>query len=867
MSSQYGQLICYRLNQYGWESVIAGIPHPTAIIFECDGEILNSTTNPANISEFTSSFSFKTGLAKWSYTWTPQCVTYNVSFSAFVSRQRPNVLAVEARIMSDLGSRTCSVTDLLDGRGAFRTTFAGNGLVNDSMGNTIWTAVHPENLYNVTAYIYSTFISEETNRELVNDSTQESTIGQRFGLNMVPKQQKVFHKFVGIASTNKFNNAQSVAMQASEQASNNGWTALLTEHTQAWGSIMNEDSIDNFTHPTTGVLQDDEYSEILQISSLANAFYLLQNLQPAGTELNDNSIAVGGLTSDAYGGMVFWDADYWMAPGIGISQPRFVTQIGNLRIKQFQQAQRNAESNEFPAGSALYPWTSGRYGNCTGTGPCVDYEYHLNADIAFSLAQIYDVTNNKTWFDQEGGPRQIIYAIALAASHILSYNNDTKTYWIYNMTDPDEYANNVNNGAFTLASFAALLDLANVYRVEEGLQPNDTWQRMSTNVQFTRSQTGLTLEFDHMNANISVKQIDVGLLTYPLNYKKNNYTIDDMAQDVEYYATVQSNVGPAMTWSMFAIDELATDPTGCASFTYTVRAMEPYLRAPWFQFSEQANDDYMMNDGTNPAFPFLTGHGGAHQIAPFGFLGIRTNSMNRTLSVNPSLPPQIPYVRLRDVYYAGARLATVMNQTHTTITRLATTTADGVIDRYKGNMMPIRHWSTTNITHSDASTIIYGSDPDIYYLAINQTITLRNRQPYLILANSNSLQCLPIPATSSMPSVVNNQAPMSIIDGSNATRWQPTYNNISSVWIDTRTTNKTFRQVREVFINWAERPALYARVVIGNGTVTNSILNSPFVGDSLEISKLSTQQSNHTIITLPSIEISEPYNATFDGYE
>lgn len=80
-----------------------------------------------------------------------------------------------------------------------------------------------------------------------------------------------------------------------------------------------------------------------------------------------------------------------------------------------------------------------------------------------------------------------------------------------------------------------------------------------------------------------------------------------------------------MTFSVFAADANRLSPSGCAAYTYALRAFLPYLRAPWYQFSEQSVDNPNLNGGTNPAFPFLTGHGGASQVGPFAFLGIRTD--------------------------------------------------------------------------------------------------------------------------------------------------------------------------------------------------------------------------------------------------
>lgn len=229
-----------------------------------------------------------------------------------------------------------------------------------------------------------------------------------------------------------------MARQASDGAMKAGFSALLSEHASAWGKIMTESAIDSFGDPATGVLPNDAAIQALQIASVANAFYILQNLQPDGSGLNDNSISVGGLASESYGGMIFWDADYWVAPSISLSFPSYSKQISNFRIKQNPQAMANAAFNGYPNGSALYSWTAGRYGNCTGTGPCVDYEYHINYDVAFGMLQLYNITQDQTWWNN--GPKQVVESVATMTGHLLTFNSTTNSYWIHNMTDPDEFA-------------------------------------------------------------------------------------------------------------------------------------------------------------------------------------------------------------------------------------------------------------------------------------------------------------------------------------------------------------------------------------------------------------------------------------------
>ena len=526
------------LNQYGWESFIAGIPHPTALIFGFGDQYLDSKVKNTTISDFSTKVSFKSGLGEWSYTWTPEDseTSFNVTFAAFFSRKRPNVIAVTASITpsADING---TITDLFDGQSAVRSVSDESGLDEDA--TTIHSSVHPLGLENITAYLISGVDFPDTYTNLSSRAqadgpflpANDTTIGQTFNINLKSGETATFYKYVGVASNDKFEDAEKVARDAQSSAQEEGWEALLAETTETWATIMPAESVDDFTDPETGELPEDPINQVLHIASVANTFYLLQALNDDGSGLNDNSISVGGLTSDSYAGLIFWDADYWMAPGLNLNFPSWSKQIGNFRQKQYPQALENAKFNGYPNGSALYSWTAGRYGNCTGTGPCTDYQYHLNFDISFNQIQVYNITNNETWF--MNGPRQLIESVARSAGELLEFNKTDNSYWIYNMTDPDEYANNIDNGAFTLASAAEFLKEVNAFRAKEGLEPNATWQAMSDNIAYPSAPSNITLEYETMNNSAAVKQADIVLLTYPLDYS-DNYTLSDKLLDLDY---------------------------------------------------------------------------------------------------------------------------------------------------------------------------------------------------------------------------------------------------------------------------------------------------------------------------------------------
>ena len=282
-----------------------------------------------------------------------------------------------------------------------------------------------------------------------------------------------------------------------------------------------------------------------------------------------------------------------------------------------------------------------------------------------------------------------------------------------------------------------------------------------------------------------------------------------------------------MTYSVFAVDANALSPSGCSAYTYTLNGFLPYLRAPWYQFSEQAVDNVALNGNTNPAFPFLTGHGGANQVVPFGFLGIRTDQP--MLYINPSLPPQIANVKVRQFYYAGATLSASMNQTHTTITRLTTPEAAHLTDMYANTTLPF-------VVGTPNSP---GSVSTSYTIAINQTVTVSNRLYWQTLTHANNLlQCLPV---ESEDAYAAGQFPVAAIDGATATRWQPASNESASLLVNM--TSVPASPISGIFFDWGARPPKNAVVYLGNLTE----------GESL--------YGNEIVITVDGIVPSLPYDA------
>ena len=271
-----------------------------------------------------------------------------------------------------------------------------------------------------------------------------------------------------------------------------------------------------------------------------------------------------------------------------------------------------------------------------------------------------------------------------------------------------------------------------------------------------------------------------------------------------------------MTYGILSIIANKVSPSGCSAYTYALNSFEPYSRAPWYQFSEQQIDDFYVNGGTNPAWPFLTGNGGFNQVGPFGWLGVRTDAPD--LFIDPALPPQIPHVRIRTFHYGGATVQAYMNYTHTTLTRVETTN-EFVRDTFGSNAMPVQVGDPPRERHE---------------LMVGETVYVNNRMFASNLTEpDNLLQCLP---ASSPDSYRQGQYPLAAIDGAISTLWHPDSPERASMIVDMSTVEP--QPIVGLKFNWGQAPPITGDVIMSN--------SSSFEGEAI-------------IIPLGDIEISDAF--------
>jgi len=384
-----------------------------------------------------------------------------------------------------------------------------------------------------------------------------------------------------------------------------GRDRLLKFHTDAWSELWKSD----ITIEGDPQAQQDVHSML----------YHLYSFTREGTALSPSPMGLSGL---GYNGHVLWDTELWMYPALLVLQPALAGSMIEYRYQRLEAAKRNAFSKGFKG--AMYPWESAATGVeetpvWALSGP---FEHHITGCVAYAAWNYYCVTQDKEWLRQKGWP--ILSATAdFWASRV--ERNGPGRYDIKNVVAADEWAENVDNNAFTNAVAKANLQYAAEAAKILGIAPNADWMHVANNIPVLKMENGVTKEHAAYKGE-GIKQADVNLLAYPL---KEITDPKQILKDLEYYEIRVPDEGtPAMTQAVFAT-LYARLGNGEKAYHWFKDAYIPNLNPPFRVIAETKG-------GTNPYF--ATGAGGVLQSVLMGFGGIEITQKG-IVQVKSSLPP------------------------------------------------------------------------------------------------------------------------------------------------------------------------------------------------------------------------------------
>jgi protein-glucosylgalactosylhydroxylysine glucosidase len=383
-----------------------------------------------------------------------------------------------------------------------------------------------------------------------------------------------------------------------------GRDRLLQFHHKAWEEIWKSD----ITIDGDAQAQQDVHSML----------YHLYSFSREGTALSPSPMGLSGL---GYNGHVFWDTELWMYPAVLVLQPEMAKSMVEYRFQRLEAAKRNAFSKGFKG--AMFPWESAESGVeetpvWALSGP---FEHHITACVAIAAWNYYSVTQDKNWLREKGWP--ILSATAdFWASRV--ERNGPGRYDIKNVVAADEWAENVDNNAFTNAAAKANLQFATEAAKLLGVPPNPDWAQVAANIPILKMEDGVTREHASYKGE-GIKQADVNLLSYPLKEVTDPKAI---RRDLEYYETRVPNEGtPAMTQAVFTT-LYARLGDGEKAYQWFKDAYIPNLNPPFRVIAETKG-------GTNPYFS--TGAGGIVQSVLMGFGGLEITPKG-IIQVKSALP-------------------------------------------------------------------------------------------------------------------------------------------------------------------------------------------------------------------------------------
>lgn len=368
-----------------------------------------------------------------------------------------------------------------------------------------------------------------------------------------------------------------------------GRDRLLQLHNKAWDELWKSDI----------KIEGDPQSQ----KDVRSMLYHLYSFSREGSRFSLSPMGLSGL---GYNGHVFWDTEVWMYPAMLVLHPEMAKSMVEYRFNRLENARRNAFAHGYKG--AMFPWESADSGVeetpvWALSGP---FEHHITADVGIAAWNYYCVTQDKEWLREKGWP--LLKETAEFWASRVERNGPGK-YDIKNVVAADEWAENVDNNAFTNAAAKVNLQVANEASKILGVKENADWADVAANIPILKMADGVTREHAQYKGE-GIKQGDVNLLAYPLK------VITDVAQikkDLSYYEKRVPNEGtPAMTQAVFAL-LYARLGDGESAYKWFKEAYEPNLNPPFRVIAETKG-------GTNPYFS--TGAGGILQAMLMGFGGL-----------------------------------------------------------------------------------------------------------------------------------------------------------------------------------------------------------------------------------------------------
>ncbi len=533
----------------------------------------------------------------------------SVSYSVWALRQLPfsSLIQVEIKAKKPLDIKAGSVIQTPSIIKHVKNNFSQEGKISllTSSGQS------PTGKYTIAAS--NAFIFEGKNPEVSHVDSSGERNEAAFSKHITKRQTFQFWVIGSETSTVNFTQPVHEAQRLSIYAKLQGVKKLVRGHNKAWQKLW-----------SSRIIVKGNPSDQRDINL---ALYNLYSFIRKGSGY---SIPPMGLSSTGYNGHIFWDASIWMLPPLLVLHPELVRSMLNYRFNRLPAAKEKAKALGYQG--AMFPWESAATGQeetpvwaLTG-----QFEQHITADVAIACWNYFRVTHDEKWLKKKGYP--IIKAAANFWVSRVARDSSGK-YHINNVVGADEFAQNINDDAFTNGATKKALLFATQAAIKLGKSANPKWDKIAKNIAIDTFKNGVIKEYGSYDGG-KIKQADVNLLSYPLNIITKPAKIK---KDLQYYQSKIAH-GPAMSYSIFSLLWARLENKKKA-YRLFHKGYKPNETPPFGALAETAG-------GTNPYF--CTGAGGMLQAVLFGFGGLKITNHGIT-QIHSVLPKEWKSLKITGV--------------------------------------------------------------------------------------------------------------------------------------------------------------------------------------------------------------------------
>ncbi len=456
---------------------------------------------------------------------------------------------------------------------------------------------------------------------------------------------------------------KAACLEGVERARKQGVSRLQSDHARAWEGRWISSDI------------KIEGDSSLQRALRFDIYHLLAIAPPQDIDV---SLAPKALSSEWYGGHVFWDTEIFMLPFFIHTQPRLAKDLLMYRCRRLEQARGCAQNQNYEG--ALWPWESAESGADETPQTWVNFdgtilpvytslrEHHIASDIVYAIYRYYQATGDED-FMLECGSKMIFETARFWASRVV-YDEATDSYEILEVIGPNEFQECVDNNSYTNALTRWMLRYAcelydRLRRSHAGklesiaeeikltAEEVDSWREIAEGIVFLMRPDGLIEEFEgyfeRRDVTISewdehgmqvwpsevvlakvaetqlIKQGDVILLLYLL---PDEFSLETKRANFDYY------------------EPRTTHMSSLSITSYAIIAHELGDTEKAYTYLHHASATDLENIHGNTKLGVHAAElGGAWQIAIHGFAGLRVK--DDVLSINPALHESWRSMRFR----------------------------------------------------------------------------------------------------------------------------------------------------------------------------------------------------------------------------